>query len=450
MKSLQITEERLRELIANKSFVDKIASLLEVEKELNRVRTNIEQLQGHLRVMADRVALSTISLTLREPGRTVPAASLSVEVATLDDSAQALGNLLTRTGGRLVSGKTSKRSDGTLMGTYQLETTLARFAEVVSGIEALGRVEERQVKDQQFNQAGESWADRVQCAIGLVLFERSRQLPTATVRLEVDKLEDAVKRLGEILPTHDASLASNQSTRLSDGSNAADIRLRVPAGQFTKLFESISPLGRVTSKTVSGDAGRIVGGAAVVPCDLALTLAEKPREVPRGTMSIEVPTFETARQALSKAIAERQVQVLNSSSNQRNDGTWQGTFRLSVPAKEMETFVGKLEGLGRVASRQISGLGLGDLSRTDPSAQGVIELTMGEKSTLAPAPDESAASIRARVRDGLTGFYSSIGVIAYGLVVLLPWLTLAALFGWIVTRVRAALHRRKTMATQAS
>ncbi len=448
--SLQITEERLRDLIANKSFVDKIASLLEVEKELNRVRTEIEQFQGQLRVMADRVGLSTIVLTLREPGRTVPSASLSVEVSTLDEASQRLGDMLAKTDGRLVSGKTSKRSDGTLMGNYQLETTLARFAEVVSGLEALGRVEERQVKDQQFNEAGEPWAKQVTCTVALVLFERSRQLPTATVRLEVDRLEEAMKRLGEILQAHDAALASNQATRQSDGSNAAEIRVRVPAGRFAGLFEALSPLGRITSKAVSGEAGRIVGGAAAVPCDVALTLAEKPREVPRGTMSVEVEAFETARQALSRAIAERQVQVLSSSSSQRNDGTWQGTFRLGVPVKDMETFVGKVEAFGRVAARQISGLGLGDLSRTDPDALGVIDLTIGEKSTLTPAPDESAASIRARVRDGLGGFYTSIGLIAYGLVVLLPWLLLAGLLGWLVARTRRTLRNRRNVGTQTA
>jgi hypothetical protein len=430
--------------------VDKIASLLEVEKELNRVRTEIEKFQGQLRVMADRVGLSTIVLTLREPGRTVPSASLSVEVSTLDEASQRLGDMIAKSDGRLVSGKTSKRSDGTLMGNYQLETTLARFAEVVSGVEGLGRVEERQVKDQQFNEASEPWAERVKCAVALVLFERSRQLPTATVRLEVDKLEEAMRRLGEILQAHDAALASNQATRQSDGSNAAEIRVRVPAGRFGGLFESLAPLGRMTSRAVSGEAGRIVGGAAAVPCDVALTLAEKPREVPRGTMSVEVEAFETARQALSRAIAERQVQVLSSSSNQRNDGTWQGTFRLGVPAKDMEAFVGKVEGFGRVAGRQITGLGLGDLSRTDPDALGVIDLTVAEKSTLTPAPNESAASIRARVRDGLGGFYTSIGLIAYGLVVLLPWLLLAALVGWLAVRIRAAHRSRRPAGTQAT
>ena len=99
-------------------------------------------------------------------------------------------------------------------------------------------------------------------------------------------------------------------------------------------------------------------------------------------------------------------------------------------------------GLGRVAARQISGLGLGDLSRIDPDALGVIELTLGEKSALTPAPSEASGSIRAKIREGLSGFYESIGLIAYGLVVLLPWLLLAGLLGWVVVRVNR--RRRRT------
>jgi len=446
IKSLQITEERLRDLIANKSFVDKIASLLEVEKEMNRVRTEIEQLQGQLRVMADRVSLSTIALTLREPGRTVPSASLSVEVGTLAESAAKMGDMLTKTDGRLVSGKTSKRSDGTLMGTYNIECSLAQFAEVVSGIEALGRVEERQVKDQQFSEASQPWAKQVTCSIALVLFERSRQLPSAAVRIEVDKLDATMKRLSEILDANDATLASNQASRMSDGSNSAEIKLRVPAGKFGGLFDALGSLGRMTSKNVAGESNGIVGGAAAVPCDVTLTLAEKPREVPKGSMAIEVSAFDSARKALSRAIAERQVQVLSSSSNQRDDGTWLGTFRLGVPAKEMEGFVSKLESLGRVAARQVTGLGLGDLSRIDPDSLGVIELTLAEKASFTPAPDEASASIRARIRDGLGGFYSSIGLIAYGLTVLLPWFVVAGLVGWILVRIRKSIRNRKVAA----
>lgn len=436
IRSLQITEQRLQELIKSKSFIDKIADLLEIERELTRVRSQIEQFQGQLRVMADQIALSTIAVTLREPARTVPSASMSVEVPTLDEAADALGAALEKLGGRLLSGKTAKRDDGTLKGDYNLQVSLARFGELVDAVAALGRVEQRQVKDHQLDQANAPSAERVKCDIALVLYERSRQLPAGNVAIEIDVLDAALTQLDPLVAQAGGAIVSNQTTRRDDGSNVAELKLRVPAGQFAELIASLAPLGRTTARQVAGEAGRIVGGAANVLCDLSLTLAEPVREVPSGHMTVEVAKFETARQQLSALTKEKQVQVLGSASNQRTDGTWIGAFRLGIKAADMEAVVSRLASLGRVESRQISGLGLGDLSRIDPAALGVIELTVGEKSAIAPAPDRAGESIRNRLRDALAGLYTSLGLILYGLIFLGPWLILVLAVGWLITRAR--------------
>ena len=69
--------------------------------------------------------------------------------------------------------------------------------------------------------------------------------------------------------------------------------------------------------------------------------------------------------------------------------------------------------------------------------------SLAEKTSFTSARDEGINSIRARIRDGLGGFYSSIGLIAYGLTVLLPWLLLAGILGWLLTRIRKAIRNRK-------
>ncbi|MHC4063189.1 MAG: DUF4349 domain-containing protein, partial [Planctomycetota bacterium] len=177
-------------------------------------------------------------------------------------------------------------------------------------------------------------------------------------------------------------------------------------------------------------------GAANVLCDLSLTLAEQTREVPSGHLAVEVAEFETARRQVSTLIKEKQVQVLSSASNQRTDGTWIGAFRLGIKAADMDAVVSRLASLGRVESRQISGLGLGDLSRTDPDALGVIQLAIAEKSAISPAPDRAGDSIRSRLRDGLAGLYMSLGLIVYGLVVMAPWLIIVLAAAWLITRAR--------------
>jgi len=434
IQSLQITEQRLRELIANKSIIDKMSAVLEVERELNRVRTEIEQLQGQLRVMASQIALSTITVTLKEPARTVPSAAMAVEVPTLEEGADALSAAVERLGGRLLSGRNYKRDDGTIAGEYKLEVTLDHFDELVAAVTALGRVDQRQISDHQFNQAAAAWAPKVRCQVGLNLWERSRQLPSGSVQLEVEAVPDALAKLEPLAAEATAAIVSNQTTRRDDGTQVAQVELKVPAGRFAGLVEALAALGRTTAKQVSGEAGRIVGGAASVPCSLTLTVAERPREIPSGQMVIEVETFESARGKLSALIRDKNVQVLGSASSQRTDGTWVGAFRLGIRAADMEAVVAGLEGLGHVSSRQLSGLGLGDLSRADPNALGVIEITIGEKAAISPGPERAGDSLRSRLRDGLAGLYASLGLIVYGLVLLAPWLIVVIVAAWLINR----------------
>ena len=446
--SLQIAEQRLRELMQSKSFMDKISALLEVERELTRVRSEIEQMQGQLRVMADRVALSTIAVTLREPTRTVPSASLSVEVPVLSDAESALGAALAELNGRLTSGQTSKRDDGTLMGDYKLSVSLARFAQLLVAIDGIGRIEARQIKDRQFADVAAPWADKVMCQVALVLYERSRQLPQGVVTLEVKNVADALAGLDPVLVTTEGAVISNQTARRDDGSSVAELDLRVPAGRFADLVAGLEPLGRTTAKQVAGEAGQIVGGAANVQCQVKLTLAEPAREVPSGGMILEVGKFETARQQLSAMIAANSVQVLGSTSQQRTDGTSYGTFRLGIKAADMEAVVSKLESLGRIASRQITGLGLGDLSQADPDALGVVELTLAEKAAISPEPRRAGDSLRERLREGLAGLYASLGLIVYGVILLAPWAVIVLLVAWLITR--RLRKRRSAAATRAS
>ena len=69
LRNLQRTEARL---LAHLNQTGRLPDILLVEKELNRVRGEIEQLEGRLRFLAHRIAFSTITLTLSEAPRRQP------------------------------------------------------------------------------------------------------------------------------------------------------------------------------------------------------------------------------------------------------------------------------------------------------------------------------------------------------------------------------------------
>lgn len=65
MRSLQLTESELRELLAeSRERSRKVSDVMEIYRELTGVRTQVEQIQGQLNALQNLVGLSTIQLTL--------------------------------------------------------------------------------------------------------------------------------------------------------------------------------------------------------------------------------------------------------------------------------------------------------------------------------------------------------------------------------------------------
>ena len=64
IRNKQREEERLLEHLADST--GDLEDILTVEKEIARVRTEVEQLQGRLRVLQDQTSLSTVTLRIHD------------------------------------------------------------------------------------------------------------------------------------------------------------------------------------------------------------------------------------------------------------------------------------------------------------------------------------------------------------------------------------------------
>jgi hypothetical protein len=80
LRSQRILEERLLEILGRVSSVE---DALQVETQLTRVRTEIEQLDGQRRAMEDRVSFATVDLVVSSPVRH-NAASAETVMSKLD------------------------------------------------------------------------------------------------------------------------------------------------------------------------------------------------------------------------------------------------------------------------------------------------------------------------------------------------------------------------------
>ena len=72
LRVLRQTEQRLLDLLKRSG---KLADLLQIERELAQRRTEIEQVEGRLRYLKDRVGYSTITISIREAGSAAVAPS---------------------------------------------------------------------------------------------------------------------------------------------------------------------------------------------------------------------------------------------------------------------------------------------------------------------------------------------------------------------------------------
>jgi hypothetical protein len=75
IRSKGVAEERLLKHLADST--GKLEEILSVERELGRVRTEMEQMQGQMRILQDLTALSTVTITVQERRGYVPVESPS-------------------------------------------------------------------------------------------------------------------------------------------------------------------------------------------------------------------------------------------------------------------------------------------------------------------------------------------------------------------------------------
>ncbi len=81
LRNAKRMEERLLEMLQKKT--GKVSDLLQVEKELARVREQIEQMQGELKYYDALVQYATVTISLAEKDLNEPAAFLLQETANL-------------------------------------------------------------------------------------------------------------------------------------------------------------------------------------------------------------------------------------------------------------------------------------------------------------------------------------------------------------------------------
>jgi hypothetical protein len=310
LKNARVMEQRLIDILKTKS--NKVADLLEVEKELGRVRAQIEEMQGSLKYLDAQVQFATVTITLAEKEMNEPAAFLLKRRAQL----ALFSNDVEKTFGEvkgIVDGAKAQVSSSTLdrdsTGEATARLTLLIVPEEADGlidrIKGMGRVQNYNEQTDRVAQGGSGMSDKakverdkVELSITISRNEQEPALQNTSLRILTSGVSDKVARLKENAAKSDAEVRSSSFSRNPDGQEYANVTLRVAMKNYNALLSSFDQLGKVKDVSVSREDRRGVVNEETAPADISIQVYSQPNIV-----ADESGIFATIRRTLGQGAA---------------------------------------------------------------------------------------------------------------------------------------------------
>ncbi|MEY2489981.1 MAG: hypothetical protein QOC70_1923 [Verrucomicrobiota bacterium] len=264
LKNARLMEQRLIEILKTKS--KDVADLLEVEKELGRVREEIETMQGELKFMDSQVQFATVTIQLSEKNMNVPAAFLLKERAQLALYAPEVEKTyndikaLASPKVQITNAQINRDNTGRVSGYVYMLIAPEESEAIISRVKAMARVENFQVQTERVAQGGDGLGenakterDKVVLNITISREEQEQALQQTTLRIRSSEVNDKTKELRNLAEKQSGRIRSSSFSRDSNGREYANVSLRVPMKNYSALMQSLNTLGKVEDVTVRRD-----------------------------------------------------------------------------------------------------------------------------------------------------------------------------------------------------
>ena len=248
---------------------EKVSEILTIERELSRIRTELEQVQGQLNFLERRVSLATITVALFPPRFRVgqlPTASFSMAVSDVSQRVEELKALVSVGGGEFDQVFTTAQN-GTERASLTVRVFEKDFNRVVSAIEAMGEVKNKEVQEGTGFEDDETAPpkdpdSRIDVSFVEKMPFREGQPPSASLSLEVS---DVSQRLEEVKALVSAAGGEIDQifTTARDGFEQASLTVRVFAKDFNRVVSAIESKGEVKRKEVQQEIGPIDDETAI-------------------------------------------------------------------------------------------------------------------------------------------------------------------------------------------
>ncbi|MDQ2824926.1 MAG: DUF4349 domain-containing protein [Verrucomicrobiota bacterium] len=308
LKNARVMEQRLIDMLKTKT--GKVADLLQVEKELGRVREEIEKMQGELKYWDSQVQFATVTISLSEKDMEEPAAFLlkeraqlalySSEVEKVYNDIKALASLKVQ----ITNAQLDRDNSGRVSARVSMLIAPDESDAVIGRVKGLGRVENFQVQTERVAQGGNGMSenaktkrDKVELNISLSRDEQEQSLQQTSLRIRTSSVDDRTKELRNLTEKQNGRVRASSFSRDPNGREFANVTLRVPMKNYSALMQSLDSLGKVENVSVQRQdrtGGQI--DEANAPADLSIQVYS-----PGNIVSQESGLFATLRRTVAQS-----------------------------------------------------------------------------------------------------------------------------------------------------
>jgi anti-sigma factor RsiW len=285
LKNAHVMEQRLIDMLKTKT--GKVSDLLQVEKELGRVREEIEKMQGELKYWDSQVQFATVTISLAEKDMEEPAAFLIKERAQLSLYAPDVEKIyndikaLASPKVQITNAQLNRDYSGRVSATMSMLIAPEESNSVIGRVKAFGRVENFQMQTQRIAQGGSPAAagsenaktkrDKVELNITISRDEQEQALQQTSLRIRASSVDAKAKELQALAAKQGGRVRSSTFSRDPDGREVAGVSLRVPMKNYPALMQSLNGLGKVENVSVQRqDRTGAQSDEANAPADISI------------------------------------------------------------------------------------------------------------------------------------------------------------------------------------
>src|SRR5207302_5803583 len=163
LKNARVMEQRLIDMLKTKT--GKVSDLLQVEKELGRVREEIEKMQGELKYWASQIQFATVTISLAEKDMEEPAGFLIKERSQLALYAPDVEKIyndikaLASSKIQITNAQLNRDYSGRVSAIMSILIAPEESDEVIGRVKSFGRVENFQTQTERIAQGGAGMAE---------------------------------------------------------------------------------------------------------------------------------------------------------------------------------------------------------------------------------------------------------------------------------------------------